>query len=228
MSNFWDAALSLNIQSAYIAWFYWDVPGAADACWVIRVRPVGRLDRALRFDQPSSTELVLCGNKKDDRAKRKWLWPFSHKYMTSFCPVLLYLRQKDKHFSCSLVQNTAFQSQCCHLSLENPGVCFYACGITCPHLPHVVSLRWRRPGSLFLQWRRLTPSPTSWCWRWRWGRRAGTSRRNDPASESSESDRCRCPGSRTDRWGRPPYRRGGKRAWPHDPLGPGRGWGKRK
>lgn len=52
---------------AYIAWFYGDVPGAADARWVIRVGPVGRLDRTLRFGEPSSTELVLCGNIKTRR-----------------------------------------------------------------------------------------------------------------------------------------------------------------
>lgn len=98
-----------------------------------------------------------------------------------------------------------------------------AAGITCPHLPCEASLRWRKPESPFLLWRRLTPSLTSWCWRWRWGRRAGTSHRSDPASAPSGSGHCRRPGSRTDRWGQPPCRRGGKTAWLHDPLGPGGG-----
>lgn len=49
---------------AYVARFNGDVPGAADACWVVGVGPVWRLDRTLRFGQPSTTELVLCRNRK--------------------------------------------------------------------------------------------------------------------------------------------------------------------
>lgn len=51
-------------SSAYVARFNGDVPGAADACWVVRVGPVWRLDGTPCFGQPSTTELVLCRNRK--------------------------------------------------------------------------------------------------------------------------------------------------------------------
>lgn len=59
-----------KLSSSYVARFHGDVPGAADACWVVGVGPVWRLDRTLRVGQPSTTELVLWRNRRIATAPR--------------------------------------------------------------------------------------------------------------------------------------------------------------